>query len=121
MKTISEHQLDSANQTDLADYLFSKGIILKKQSNQYFWEDNNVWIHGNKWYSHYDQEGGLAVVFVMKYFDKTLAEAVEELTGEKSVREYTFQKSDETPDLKIPQRYEKTYRVFMYLRNSRCI
>ncbi len=69
MPSLTQQQIDSANQTDLAEFLSFRGVQLKRQSNQYLWEDKNVWIHGSEWYSHYEQTGGHAVRFVMKYFD----------------------------------------------------
>ena len=66
--SLSQNQIDSADQTDLAEFLLSRGIRLRKVSNQYVWDERNVWISGSKWYSHYDQIGGHAIDFVMKYF-----------------------------------------------------
>lgn len=116
---LTQQQIDSANQTDLAEFLSSRGVQLKKQSNQYVWEDQKVWIHGSEWYSHYEQTGGHAVRFVMKYFNKSFPDAVNELNGETNS---IFVPEKQThPYVQLPEKSENTYRMFMYLRNNRCI
>lgn len=116
----TQEQIDSANQVDIAEFLSSKGVQLKKASGESIWEDQNVWIHGSEWYSHYEQTGGHAVDFVMKYFGRTFTEAVKELNGDYS--EYSIPKKDFDPaHLQPPKRNDNTYRMFMYLRNTRCI
>ena len=119
MPSITQQQIDSANQTDLAEFLSSRGIQLRKQSGQYVWEDQNVWIHGCEWYSHYEQTGGHAVRFVMKYFDKSVPEAVNELLGN-TIVPYISTKM-EHPYVQLPDKNSSTYRIYMYLRNVRCI
>lgn len=118
---LSQEQIDSANHTDLAEFLSFRGVQLKKQSNQYVWEDQNVWIHGSEWYSHYEQTGGHAVGFVMKYLGRTFAEAVNELNGDFTRYDFSPEKKAESHQLKLPERSKNTYRMFMYLRNNRCI
>ena len=121
MSPLTQEQIDSANHTDLAEFLSSRGVQLKKLSNQYVWEDQNVWIHGSEWYSHYEQTGGHAVGFVMKYLGRTFPEAVHELNGDYNRISFTPQPSTEQTRLQPPNRSENTYRMFMYLRNVRCI
>lgn len=118
---LTQEQIDSANRTDIAEFLSSRGVQLKKLSNQYVWEDKNVWIHGSEWYSHYEQTGGHAVGFVMKYLGRTFPEAVGELNGDYSRCDFTQHGDNESVRLKLPTRSNSTYRMFMYLRNSRCI
>lgn len=120
MSLFTQEQIDSANQVEIAEFLSSKGVQLKKQSGQFVWEDQNVWIHGSEWYSHYEQTGGHAIDFVMKYFGRTFTEAVKELNGDYS--HYSIpQKENTPPRLQPPKRSDNTYRMFMYLRNNRCI
>ena len=120
MPPLTQEQIDSANQVDIAVFLSSKGVQLNKLSGQFVWEDQNVWIHGSEWYSHYEQTGGHAIDFVMKYFGRTFTEAVKELNGDYS--HYSIpQKENTTPQLQPPKRSDNTYRMFMYLRNNRCI
>ena len=121
MPSLSQEQIDSANHTDLVEFLSSRGVQLKKQSNQYVWEEQNVWIHGSEWYSHYEQTGGHAVGFVMRYLGRTFTEAVKELNGDYTRYDFVPGKTKETPRLQLPERSKNTYRMFMYLRNNRCI
>ena len=122
MPHLTDEQISSANRTDIADFLLSRGVRLKRLSDQYLWEDRNVWIHENEWFSHYEQKGGLAVSFVMKYFDKTFQEAVAELNNE-SISRYMCETTVKKPSEKLilPKRNDSTYRMYMYLRNNRCI
>lgn len=121
MPPLTQEQIDSANHTDLAEFLSSRGVQLKKLSNQYVWEDQNVWIHGSEWYSHYEQTGGHAVGFVMKFLGRTFPEAVSELNGDYSRCDFIRHGDNKSVRLKLPARSDSTYRMFMYLRNSRCI
>ena len=121
MPSLTQQQIDSANHTDLVEFLSSKGIPLKKQSNQYFWEDQNVWVRGSEWYSHYEQAGGHAVGFVMRYLGKSFDEAVNELNVEYTKYDFTPHQSKNRQRIQMPKRSENTYRMFMYLRNVRCI
>ena len=119
MPSLSQTQIDSANQVDLAEFLSSRGIQLRKQSGQYVWDDQNVWIHGSEWYSHYEQTGGRAVRFVMKYFNKSFPDAVNELNGETNSMYVPEKRTHHY--VQLPEKSENTYRMFMYLRNNRCI
>ena len=105
MPSLTQTQIDSANQVDLAEFLSSRGIQLRKQSGQYVWDDQNVWIHGNEWYSHYEQTGGHPVGFVMKYFDRTFVEAVNLLNGVGQVSFNPLLRSDDmSPKLILPEK-----------------
>ena len=121
MSLFTQEQINSAKYKDISDYLSSCGIQTKKISGQLVWEDENVWIHGSEWYSHYEQTGGHAIDFVMRYFGKSFTEAVKELTGEISHNEYSAPKNKASSCLQLPKRSDNTYRMFMYLRNKRCI
>ena len=118
---VTQEQVDSANQKDLAEFLISRGVQLKKQSGQYLWEEQNVWIHGSEWYSHYEQTGGRAVRFVMKYFGKSFFEAVNELNGDADSLRAVSNKQCEATSVRLPESNKNTFRINMYLRNSRCI
>ena len=123
MPHLTQPEIDSANAKSLADFLLSRSVPLEKISNQYLWREENVWIHENEWYSHYEQTGGLAVSFVMKYFNKTFQEAVVELNGDRFSVIEALPKTEPKPpsSLIAPPRNSSTYRMYMYLRNVRCI
>ena len=121
MSLFTQEQIDLANSVDIAGYLSAHGVELKKISNQYLWEDRNVWIHGSAWYSHYEQTGGHAIAFLRKFFGMTFAEAVTELSGDYPSGDFIPKKKTESSGLTAPKSNRNTYRVFMYLRNSRGI
>lgn len=116
MPQITQFQIDKANHSDIIQFLDSYGIQTKKVGEQYLWHEQNVWIRGYEWFTHYEQTGGQAVSFVMKYFDRTFMEAVKELTGDTSNNV-----DPERSRLILPERYNNTFRVYMYLRNKRGI
>ncbi len=125
MLPLTQSQINSANQIDLTEYLFSRGENLKKVSSEYLWERNNVFVRGNKWYSHYEQTGGYPVEFVMKYFDLPFKDAVRELIGEHNysfnpVSDVSPQREAANPHL-LPASNKNTYRIYMYLKNKRGI
>ena len=117
--SLPQKQIDSADQTNLAEFLLTRGMRLRKVSTQYVWDERNVWISGSKWYSHYDQIGGHAIDFVMKYFGRSFTEAVQDLSeiGRISDSSQGQEKSQFNP----PKRFGNEYEVFMYLRNRRGI
>ena len=121
MDHFTQHEIDTANRVDLAEFLSSRGISLKKVSGQYLWEDQNVWIRDNKWYSHYEQTGGYCIDFVMKYLGLRFVDAVRLLNGENPLESYSSSKIGNTSEFHMPERNADCYRIFMYLRNCRCI
>ena len=82
--SFTDEQKEQAHNADIAEFLTSQGETLKRAGSQYEWRDgaDKVLIRGNLWFSHYEQEGGDAVGFVKKYFDKSYAEAVTLLLGD---------------------------------------
>ncbi len=67
----TKEQIQSANHSDIADFLYANGEKLSKRGHQLLWEKNQVWVDGCRWYSHYDTKGGYAIAFVMRYFNQT--------------------------------------------------
>ena len=68
MPHYTQDQIEAANPVDLVDFLNSHGEKLKRCGAQHLWEKHQVWIRENRWYTHYDSEGGYSIGFVMKYF-----------------------------------------------------
>lgn len=58
MPHYTQDQIEAANQVDLVDFLHSHGEKLKRCGAQHLWEKHQVWIRGNRWYTHYDSVGG---------------------------------------------------------------
>ena len=116
MSKLPQSQIDLANHTDLRGFLSSYDVQLKQIGNQFLWPEKNVWIKGYEWFSHYDQTGGYAIRFVMKYFGRSFREAVIELSGDTANIVDPIQTR-----LILPDRNNNFFRVFMYLRNRRGI
>lgn len=115
----TKEQIRLANETDLAEYLGSKGIQLRRSGGQWIWEENQVWVRGYKWYTHYESKGGYAVGFVMKYFNMTFPDAVAALLGD---RQSVIPKAEPKKKvLNIPHRNKTMDCVFAYLMKERKI
>ena len=124
MPHYTESQISAANHADLAAFLMSRGEKLLRRGNQYFWEKNQVWIHGHEWYSHYESKGGHAVSFVMRYFGLSFQNAVEELiVGAAVVASQVIEpdKIRESKPLVLPPRSKTTNRLLCYLMEERFI
>ncbi len=82
----TEAQKEQAKSTDLVSFLQSRGEMLKRSGSEYEWRDGNakVTIRGNKWFHHYDNEGGTAVDFICRFFNADFQEAMQILLGEQS-------------------------------------
>ena len=123
MPHYTESQISAANHVDLAAFLISRGEKLSRRGNQYLWDKNQVWIHGHEWYSHYESKGGHAVSFVMRYFELSFQNAVEELTGGSAISgvQQDMVITKEMKSLVLPQRSETTNCLLCYLTKERFI
>ena len=83
-KKYTDEQKDTARQTDLAALLHSQGESLKKVGSEYEWYDGGqkITIRGNLWFNQYEQEGGDAIDFVRRFYNKDYPEAVDYLLGD---------------------------------------
>ena len=79
MRTYTQQQILAAKRADIKSFLESHGETLIRKGNEYLWEKHQVWINGSSWYSHYEEVGGHAIDFVMKYFGRSFTEAVQEI------------------------------------------
>ena len=80
----TEEQKERARKTDLVSLLRSQGETLKRSGKEYEWRDGSekVTVRGNLWYHQYDQEGGDAIAFVKRFYNKSYPEAVSYLLGD---------------------------------------
>ena len=129
MLTISYHKFtdedrEKAQRIDLADFLRSQGEIVTKVGREYVWQDGSekISINGNVWFNHYEQEGGDAISFVQKYYNKDFYEAVDFLLGGTTA---TIHHSDALPKEKpkgifeLPEPNHNNDRVRKYLVEER--
>ena len=116
-----EHKQRAAG-TDLAAFLLSQGVKLKRCGSEMLWEDGGrVTIRGNLWYSQYEQVGGNAVQFVQKFYNKSYTDAVQMLLDEKIESLRIKQRVQKEKHFELPKANKDMRQVFAYLLKSRFI
>lgn len=137
---VTKEQKKAANQTDLVDYLTSKGYQLEKKGNSYkikihqrysgdmsslsIFDNRRGW---KRWSS--GEHGGDAISFLQMNMGMSFQEAVLELAGGVSSQKYTpppkrteAPKIPENKELALPKKCEgKFSRAFAYLNKTRLI
>ena len=122
MSHYTQEEIEVANNTDLANFLIAHGEKLKRCGAQYLWERHQVWIRGNRWYTHYDSVGGYPIGFVMKYYAYGFQDAVAELLSSGNARCVApIQKPQAEKQLKIPEANKTMNCVYAYLMQERFI
>lgn len=122
---ITKNDIENANMIDIASYLKTQGISAKRVGSAYEWESptGKVSIKGNQWYSQYEMVGGYPINFVMKYFNLEFKDAVSSLLGNSyTLKLDTYEVEEKkTKKFVIPKKNDSMSRVFLYLRDVRCI
>ncbi len=69
----TDEQKETARQTDIADLLRRQGETLKRSGSELEWCDGSqkVTVRGNLWSHQYDRQGGDAIDFVRRFYNKT--------------------------------------------------
>lgn len=121
----TDEQKEIARQTDIADLLRRQGETLKRSGSELEWRDGSqkVTVRGNLWFHQYDQEGGDAIDFVRRFYNKTYPEAMEYLLGGCGGTLTTpppVQRKPSKP-FALPEKNGNMRRVFAYLLNRRGI
>lgn len=121
----TDEQKEIARQTDIADLLRRQGETLKRSGSELEWRDGSqkVTVRGNLWFHQYDREGGDAIDFVRKYYNKSYPEAMEYLLGGcggSLTVSSPVQRKPPKPFV-LPEKNENMRRVFAYLLNCRGI
>ena len=77
-------QKKAARETDLVAFLERQGEKVKRAGSEYEWMDGDakVSIRGNLWFHQYDREGGDAIDFVKRFYEKNYPQALELLLGQ---------------------------------------
>ena len=77
----TERQKETAERTNLVEFLHSQGEMLKPSGTEWEWLccGQKVTIRGNLWYHQYEQVGGASVSFVRKFMGMSYVDAVEYL------------------------------------------
>ena len=121
----TEQEKEQARQTDIAQLLYSQGETLKRSGSEYEWKNGSqkVTIRGNLWFHQYEQQGGDAIDFVRRFYNKSYPEAMEYLLGSCSgtlMVSPPLQKKLPKPFV-LPPKNDNMRRVYAYLINRRGI
>ena len=121
----TEQEKEQARQTDIAQLLRSQGEILKRSGSEYEWKEGSqkVTIRGNLWFHQYEQQGGDAIDFVRRFYNKSYPEAMKYLLGSCSgtlMVSTPIQKKPAKPFV-LPSKNDNMRRVYAYLINRRGI
>ena len=120
----TDEQKEQARRTDLAELLRSQGETVKRSGKEYEWRDGSakVTIRGNLWFHQYDREGGDAIDFVRRFYNKTYPEAMEYLLGGCGGTLIVSPPIVKEPKLfELPPKNDNMRRVCAYLINHRGI
>ena len=119
----TDEQKEQARQTDLCELLRSQGEKLKRSGSEYEWQDGSqkVTIRGNLWFHQYDQQGGDAIDFVRRFYNKDYPEAVEYLLSGCNGTLTVSPPIERTPPkpFDLPPRNDNMRRVYAYLLSRR--
>jgi len=119
----TDEQKECARQTDLCEFLRSQGEILKRSGSEYEWRDGaqKVTIRGNLWFHQYDREGGDAIDFVRRFYNKDYPEAVAFILNGENGTPSLSQPVERKPSkpFELPLRNGNMRRVYAYLLSKR--
>ena len=121
----TEQEKEQARQTDITQLLRSQGKTLKRSGSEYEWKGGSqkVTFRGNLWFHQYEQQGGDAIDFVRRFYNKSYPEAMEYLLGGCSGTlgvSPPVQKKSPKPVV-LPPKNDNMRRVYAYLINRRGI
>lgn len=120
----TDEQKERARRTDIAEMLRSQGETLKRSGSEFERKDGSakVTIRGNLWYHQYDRQGGDAIDFVRRFYNKSYPEAVEYLLGGSFGSLITSPPIvKETKPFELPPKNDNMRRVYAYLVKHRGI
>ena len=121
----TDEQKDRARQTDIVSLLERQGEKVRRAGSEYEWLDGTakVSIRGNLWFHQYEREGGNAIDFVKRFFDKSYTEAMQFLLNGEGGELKTAPPVEKKADgiFEMPRRNETSARAYAYLSKSRGI
>ena len=120
----TEEQKQTARQIDIAELLRSQGETVKRSGSEYEWRNGcaKVTIRGNLWFHQYDRQGGDAIDFVRRFYNKSYPEAMEYLLfGSDGTLTVSPSIVREVKPFELPPKNENMRRAYAYLLNRRGI
>lgn len=116
-----------ASQTDLEEFLRSRGEVLKRSGSEWQWLEGSdkVTIRWNKWFHQYEQVGGDAIKFVQRFYNLLFPEAVAFLLQEQGMAHVPMTEPQTTEKkakpFALPSAHSDMRRVYAYLMKQRFI
>ena len=120
-----EQEIMQASETDIVDLLRRRGEKLESAGSEYVWRHgaDKIYIRGGKWFNFYENEGGNAISFVRKFFEKSFPEAMQFLFGDNAgelKQPKPVIKREKKPFIP-PKEHSNMRRVYQYLVGKRKI
>ena len=122
----TSEQIEQAQNTDLEEFLRSRGEKLKRSGSEWEWRDGSakITIRQNQWYHHYEQTGGKAIDFVRRFYNLDFPDAVQMLLGSGYIPlapSATVKQQKSVKPFVLPEANSDMRRVFAYLIKQRFI
>ena len=121
----TEQQILQASEVDIADILRRRGEKVKTAGSECEWEHggDTIRIRGGKWFNFYENEGGNAISFVRKFFEKSFPEAMQFLIGDSAgeIKQAKPKPQKEKEPFVVPPANKNMRRVYEYLVGKRKI
>ena len=120
-----EQEIVQASETDIVDILRRRGEKVEAAGSEYVWQHggDKIYIRGGKWFNFYENEGGNAISFVRKFFEKSFSEAMQFLLGDTAGELKTPRPivQKEKKPFVLPKAHDNTKRLYQYLVEKRKI
>lgn len=120
-----EQEIMQASETDIVDLLRRRGQKVESAGSEYIWQHggDKIYIRGGKWFNFYENEGGNAISFVRKFFDKNFPEAMQFLIGDSAgeLKQAKPKPQKEKKPFVVPPANKNMRRVYQYLVGKRKI
>jgi hypothetical protein len=120
-----EQEIVQASETDIVDILRRRGEKVEAAGSEYVWQHggDKIYIRGGKWFNFYENEGGNAISFVRKFFEKSFSEAMQFLLGDNAGELKTPRPivQKEKKPFVTPKAHDNTKRLYQYLVEKRKI
>ena len=120
----TKEEKEKANNIDLVDFLLRHGEKLIPSGKEKRLDiDHSVTVRGNEWYDHAVSKGGLAIDFVMRFYNLSFKDAVLMLLNDTSATMYHRENTNHeiSKPFILPNKNENMRQTFAYLVGERKI
>ncbi|MBQ3221949.1 MAG: DUF3991 and TOPRIM domain-containing protein [Clostridia bacterium] len=121
----TEQQIKEASEVDIVDLLRRRGEKVETAGSEHEWKHggDTIRIRGGKWFNFYENEGGNAISFVRKFFEKDFIQAMQFLIGDSTgeLKQAKPKPQKEKKPFVVPTANKNMRRVYQYLVEKRKI